>query len=843
MRSKLNNIFHNPGGRWLASILLILGMAGSAAAILDVFSFPGGFTASRVFLLIIPVLTGLLCVWFLVKANRNWTESLRRITGWVANPHFARFMDTAVPLFWVVLLVTAFLSPDGLGRWNVVYDRINGLLQLAFLYVTKIWIFWLFQKKQFSDLADKSNRPAVLAGLVLAGFIVLVVLFIACTGMGIGPGTQYWGKSGIPVLHWQLGSALVVMSALVILDGRLFDSKPSWIKYLAVFVLLWLAAFLLWQSIPTPVSRFVTASYPPNYTGYPYSDAGDYALEGQMILSGNGFPYGFLDKPLHLTMLAVISWLAGSDYARMMLLQTGLMALIPGLIYLLISKISNRPAGITAGAVVLFMQANNLAIADRVQATNVKMAMSEPLASLLLILFALSVVNWWKSPRRSWLHAAISGALLGLTALVRLNALVILPFVLLVWLFAFNIHSRRAWYAAFVFVLFCLLGQLPWAARNQAVNGNAADSYISKVIGVVIKRRINPIVELVPVRKTPVPGAEQPANTPPPTTDEPEARPNDWRTLADSFVRTGLHNMAAVGLSLPASIYHEGIEETIRQPYWDQEWNGSFTPYGQIMLAVSLLVVALGFALGWKRSGVLSLIPLLILLPYLLSNSLSMVSGGRYIVPVDWVLPSYFSMGLAGLTVWLFCLKPAPETEPADSPADNKWLWVQLVVILVAAILPTALSLLIPKEFKLTDNAAILAEVKKVNPEWPAGYSTNDLEKLMASPDSSLKAGRAMFPRWMKTGEGDTAGRGSAFSALSFDHQSFSVISDDKYPFEAILPVDQAIDPLPNASKVILAGCKTEAYFDAAVLIVLEPTPKAYIRKDPGLFTCPLPKP
>jgi hypothetical protein len=841
MRTKLNNIFHNPGGRWLASLLLILGMVGSAAAILDILSFPGGFTSSRVVLLIIPVMTGLLCVWFIVKVNRNWKDSLRRITGWVANPRLARFMDTAVPMLWVALLVVAFLSPDGLGRWNAVYDRINGLLQLAFLYVTKIWIFWLSQKKQYTFLADKSNRPAILAGLILTGLIALAAVFIACTGMGIGPGTQYWGKSGIPVLHWQVGGALVVMAALFLLDRRFSNGKPARVKDLAVFVLLWLAAFLLWQSIPTPVSRFVTASYPPNYTGYPYSDAGDYALEGQMILSGNGFPYGFLDKPFHLTLLAVISWLAGSDYARMMLLQTGLMALIPGLIYLLVSKISYRPAGITAATVVLFMQANNLAIADHVQATNVKMAMSEPLTSLLLILFALSVVDWWKAPNRSWLHAAVSGALLGLTALVRLNVLVIVPFVLLVWLFAFNIRSRRTWCAALVFVIFCVLGQIPWTMRNQVVNGNAIDSYMSKVLGVVIKERINPIVDIVHVEKTPAPGTEQPVGTP--STGEPAARPNDWRTLTDSFVRTGLHNLTAVGLSLPASIYHEGLDETIRHPYWDQEWNGTFTPYGQIMLAISLLAVALGFAASWKRSGVISLIPLLILLSYLLSNSVSMVSGGRYIVPVDWVLPSYFSMGMAGLTVWLFGLKPGQTAVPVDAPIYNKWLWLQLVLILAAACLPMSLSLFIPKEFKPADNAAVLSEIKSLNPEWPAGYSSNDLEKLIASPDASFKAGRVIFPRWMKTGEGDTAGRGSAFSALSFDHLSFSVISDDEYPFDAVLPVDAAVDPLPNASKVILAGCKTDAYFDTAVMIVLEPSPKTYIRKDPGSFTCPLPQP
>jgi hypothetical protein len=843
MRPKLNNFFHNPGGRWLASVLLVLGLVGSAAAIVDILGFPGGFTASRAVLLAIPVLTGLSGLSILVVTNRHWTASLRWITGWVTDARRTRIIDAALPVLWCLLLVIAFLPPNGLGRYTAAYDRVNGLLQLAFFYITKLWIFWLFQKSRFNTLTSAENRKAFIAGSVLAAFIIFIVAFIAVTGMGIGAGTQFWGKSGIPVLHWQIGLALCGMVAVILMDRIIPPLDPAWLKDLVIITLLWLAAMLIWQSATTPVSRFVTASYPPNYTSYPYSDAGDYALEAEAILAGNGFPYGFLDKPLHLTMLAGFSWLAGADYARMMLLQIGIMAFIPGLIYLLGKRLYNKPAGLLAGTIVLFMQANNLRISDRVQATNAEMAMSEPLTALLLILFCLSVATWWTAPRRTWLHAAVSGALLGLTALVRLNTLVILPFILLAWLLAFNIRRRQTWLAALVFVLFCVLGQVPWTARNQVVNGNAMDSYISKVIGVVLKRRINPIVDTGITAKTPDSGIAAPGSTPQAGEGEPGAATSAGQNLINSFTRTGLHNLATVSLSLPASVYHEGLEETIRQPYWDQEWNGTFAEGGQWMLAFSLLVVVLGFSLGWKRGGAAGLIPTLILIPYLLSNSLSMVSGGRYIIPVDWVLPTYYALGLAGITIWLFRLEPEIDIQPNDAPSVNRWLWVQLAAILAFACLPTALSLLIPKQFTPMETAAVLSEIKKISPEWPEGVSVSNLEKLAASPDASFKVGRAMFPRLMKTGEGDTAGRGSAFSVLPFDHLSFAVISDDKYPFDAVLPVDQTVDPLPNASRVILAGCKTEAYFDTAVMIVLDPTPKAYIRKDAGSFTCPLPQP
>lgn len=58
MRSKLTNIFHNSRGRWLAVVLLVLGIAGSILAALDILSFPGGFNLLRMVLLAIPVAAG-----------------------------------------------------------------------------------------------------------------------------------------------------------------------------------------------------------------------------------------------------------------------------------------------------------------------------------------------------------------------------------------------------------------------------------------------------------------------------------------------------------------------------------------------------------------------------------------------------------------------------------------------------------------------------------------------------------------------------------------------------------------------------------------------------------------
>jgi lysylphosphatidylglycerol synthetase-like protein (DUF2156 family) len=81
------------------------------------------------------------------------------------------------------------------------------------------------------------------------------------------------------------------------------------------------------------------------------------------------------------------------------------------------------------------------------------------------------------------------------------------------------------------------------------------------------------------------------------------------------MLQSGFHNLVSVALVLPASTTHTGLEDTIRLPYWDQEWNGKFSPGGMIVLTLSLLIVVFGFAAVWKVKQAAALIPLLVSFP------------------------------------------------------------------------------------------------------------------------------------------------------------------------------------------------------------------------------------
>jgi hypothetical protein len=833
------------GDRWLAPFLLLISLLGSAAFGLEIYRLPGELSANRLMMISIPAITGLAALAGLIWTYRNTSRMEKQLSQIIANGRLSKKVEIILPVIWFVLFIIAFLPMSSLGRWGAVYVRLCPILQLVFLIASEIWIYWLYQTRKAQITCAQGSKAAVMAGLIFAACLILIILIISLTGKGIGIGTNFWGKSGVPVVHWQWLGAWSVMVVWLWMDGKSKERVAPWLKDVILFVALWITAFVIWQSVPETISRYVTAAYPPNYAHYPYSDAGEYAIEAEAIGVGNGFPYGFIDKPLHLTFLYALSLLTGSDYAKMITLQVGILAVIPGLIYLIASKIFSRSAGLLAGLVVLFMQSNNLAIANRVQATNVKMAMAESLTGMLLMVFCLALIAWWKKPDNKFIRPALAGALLGLAGMVRMNALVIIPFVFLTFLLAFGWKKQKSWLMALVFVVFCVVPFIPWGVRSQIVLHNPIEFIFSKAEGVLLRGRYYPITNDVvepPAEDSQTDMVVGP-NQPPPKTV-------GVLGLIEPMLHSGFHNLIAVAFVLPANSTHFGLDQTIRLPYWDQEWDGAFPVGGQIVFAVSLLVVVIGFSGGWKRSHVVSLIPLVVLLPYLLSNTVSLVSGGRYIVPVDWVLPLYYSIGIACVTGWVLKISPLQNTivdlqggEKSGRSRSNIWLWIALGLTLIISLIPMILSLSIPKQFVPTSAVQVLGEIKTTSANLPTNFTWEELEKFSADKDAAFISGRAMFPRWMKSGEGDTAGTGSAFSALPFDHLSFSLISDEMYPFDGVLPISKPVEYLPNASDVILVGCQTDVYFDAALVIVKAAEPVVYARPDIKELTCPLPQP
>ncbi len=842
MRSNLAERLIRVGNRWLAPVLLVFGLAGSIRAGIAIVSLPGDFSFTRLLLSSIPAAIGLICVGLFFYLTRNSFSRLEHLNERLAESKKISKIEFALPVLWFLFYLLAFL-PIAEGSWKAIYIRLLPVFQVFFLTTSEAWLYWLFITRQNVLHEHEENKQSIAAGLTAGAVILLLILIIAVTGMGIGAGTQFWGKAGVPILHWQLWIAGGFAVAWLLVQKLGWKVTGFFQNDGAVIFLLWIISFALWQNIPLAASRYSTELYPPNYVSYPYSDAGDYAIQAEAILVGKGFPYGFIDKPLHLVFLSLLGLLAGKDFALQTTLQVAVLALIPSLMYLLASKMTSRSAGIFAGITAMFMQANNLVLTNRIQMTNVKMTMSESLTCLMLLLVALTLFYWWTDQKTRWVYPALAGAVLGLSSLVRLNVIVIAPFVFLTWLIVSGIRLRGTWKSALIFLVFCILPLIPWSIRTQIVLHNPIEFVKSKTEGVLLRQRYEPLIN-----KT-----EEPSNEPTDQAINDDQIPSGKagiKGLAVPMLQSGFHNLVSVALVLPASTTHTGLEDTIRLPYWDQEWNGKFSPGGMIVLTLSLLIVVFGFAAVWKVKQAAALIPLLVLFPYLLANTASLVSGGRYVVPVDWVLPLYYSFGMTALFIWFLKIPTITTNNQVHSKRfilnsiiTKRIPLICLGLVFLISLIPMILSLGIPNRYTAVKPGQILAEMKKMDLQLPNNLTLDELDKFTEVKDASFNSGRAMFPRWMKTGEGDTGGAGSAFSALPFDHLSFSILSDSVYPFDVVLPINTPVDYFPNGTDVVIIGCKTTAYFDAVMVILKTPKPVVYSRPDITRLTCPLPIP
>ena len=192
-----------------------------------------------------------------------------------------------------------------------------------------------------------------------------------------------------------------------------------------------------------------------------------YQFQANLIADGHGFtePYKFLfdhhsspsagHPPLYPLLLSAISWLGGTSELAHRTLGLGLGAVTIALVGLLGRRVGGERLGLVAAglcAVYPLMIAVDGAL------------MSETLYGPLIagMLLAAYAVHDRGRPR----DAALLGAVTGLAALTRSEALLFVP--LLAWPLA---RRRRSWQTAAVATLACVVVVAPWTIRNQVQFG------------------------------------------------------------------------------------------------------------------------------------------------------------------------------------------------------------------------------------------------------------------------------------------------------------------------------------------------------------------------------------
>jgi hypothetical protein len=753
--------------------------------------------------------------------------------------YFAVFLVLALACWQV-----SFLADYQLGRYLAYYQRLQPLLFWGTLLAIQAGLLLAAARIILTESEVKrSLRPRFLTAFAISatGFL-LFWLFVLVTGLGIGEGNNYWNKAGVPLLGIQIIAAAGLGIFYFFLEkhnrlARLVEKKP-WLIDLILVVLFWSFSALCWASIPIAASRFNTQPLPPNFSSYPYSDAMDYVLSAGRIMQGKNLMYYYADKPLHIVFLVIIQLLGGTDFNNVILTQTILLAIMPALVYLLGKSILNRMAGVMAGLLAVFYQVNAIQSTNLIQVSNVKMMLSEPLTAVGILTLCLLTVRWLKTTKNWWENLMLAAGAVGIGSLIRLNAATMGLVLLLAAAIQLRWQWKKAAWAAVVAAVFFTLALTPWIIRNSVVADNPIVFLKTKIHGVIWRGRLRQYFQTT--QAAPLAVGESAAAAELPVEDDDE---NGLKTLLYSVTSNYTHNLVGTFLMVPPVLRQGDIFYTIREPYWDIGWDGSFTRGGILLLIFNTCIVSVGVAGAWTKRRMAGIVPLLALLAYHITSAISVVSGGRYIVAVDWVIYFYLALGLAEVASFILRLFQAGEREPeaalVEEPPAFRFRMKPLIPVVAGLLLvgsiPWAVEEAFPEKYPERAIDLILQDFGQFAELNGSIATLEEIRQFLEQPEAVLLEGQAFFPRFYQPGQGDTGGSGSPFSSKGYPHFAFVLQGQGRMDVNMYLEETPAF--FPNGIDVMVLGCEENGFLEALVISPLSPG-QTLIRPDMRELKC-----
>ena len=847
------------------------------AALAALFSIPSeGLSLARLALVGVILLPLAVSGWMFFRSlNADWR--VRWLDATAAHTERSRSVR-AIVIFSSLLFLTSglllfllrYLNPEATASYFV---RARPALAYLLLLAAQTAL-WLAALRNGIRLQILQTRRAVFvsAGIVFAIFVV-IWLIIFFTGLGITKDTSYWGEPGVPILGWQL--LLVLLIGFVFVNYQLpitiyhLPSSFSRRTDLLLPLLIWLLALGLWMSVPLTSLRnsFYAPIQPPYSQPFPASDASYYDSDAQSLLMGYGFVHPIPTRPLFILFLTGLHALLGQEYARLILGQTLVFALLPVALYFLGKKLRSRAAGLTVALLATFRELTSLWVASDARVSNTKMLLSEFITTLVLIVYLLLVLRWFREKRGGPLLAFASGGALGLQLLLRTQSAFLAPGVILLALFVFWPDWKR-WFAhSAVFAAGLLLAVSPWLARNYAVTGQASLDDPTQIKAVASMYSGGS-----PTSNFPQFEGQSPGEISRFVVDTILQRPGYVAGfVANQFLANGIDTL----LVLPIFARYDGLTAPIYL-YW-YEWDGHPSLANILLFIVYLSVVALGLAAAWKRLRWAGLLPLVTFIFYAFSTSLARYSGWRYIFPVDWVGYFYFALGAVevfSLTALLFGAHtqvdrytgtqvhtdtskqdtytgrhvdtyigqpatPNPQLATPNSrhaisrsipmglntqyatrnthsfiPSPLFWTGFHLssfILLIFLGSLPWIVESAIPSAKPLCADSipACLAA---------QGVDESQARAFLGQPGAVTLTGRALYPRYFPRNAGlASTNPNPAFAPRGFPRMGFYFLTPDGVE-QVILPM-KGSRPFPHAADGILLGCQRGNYVEARLLL------------------------
>ena len=733
-----------------------------------------------------------------------------------------------------------------------------------------------------------------LSSIIVYIILLSITAFISLSRIGLTQDIHVslnWGDPGTPLLGLQIFGAYLA-SAGVFLFYLLLTAFPIVHSILqkpifrdsVIFLLLWILASWLWLAEPIHPTYFAPKPRLPNFEVYPYSDAGNYDLTAQYLLAGNGIP-GIAKRPLYSTFLAGLHALSGYNYQMVTSLQVIVLALIPALLYLLMRRIHYPMTGVFLALLIILRERNAIAISGIANISHSKLLMTDMPTLLGVVLLTLILTLWFESPERRQIYALMAGGIIGLWILVRLQFFVLILPVLILIFFVFIKQPKTMVKFALIFLLGTLLAITPWLIRNWQLTGYLALDSPGQVGDLASRYQDEPLTGTISLQNQENEGEFFQRMTGS-TLGYVLTKPDKvFGFTAEHF----LHNLVTTLFALPVSypLVDNGIEFYNKYPYWRetnqppeklweqccslipyistdvpfwQGWNGKFTTEARVPILVNLLIVAIGIAAAYRQKHMIALIPLAVYLGYDLSNALIRSSGWRFILPVDWVILFYYSIGLIQLTIWaasffqpiLFSRWLNPENIPAENnqPVSTSSLPLKSIaaVSLVILILGSAISIgegLVPIKYRSADISKIISTLSDKDLS-KYDLTAEKLKSFLETRGGHAIFGRVLSPKFFLAGEPERwYSNWESERTRNFDELDFMLIGTESYPAFLNWQGKENLltpSPLPNAVDVLAMGCVNVGIFDTKLLLKLDQSGQYLLQSPNTIWNCPIPQ-
>ena len=819
--------------KWIIRIVLILILleslivsAGIALRITDTGGFESIFDWFNLVILVFLIGVVFVSAWVLIRILPAFAELI-----WINR------IETNPRLFWgmlaffVLVLIEAvqdllFLQANLPETYYPILLRENqSLLIWAALASTQcivglILIGW----NKHIKLPKLSKIHIWIVLGVLAGFVFLLS----------GKEGSLKTNSPLPFLHILLVTLIVFGCGVLI--NLLVGKRPRIASILSsdllAFVILWVLAFSLWANVDLEPNGFIDIQRPPNYQYSPTSDAIFYEVQAQRFLIGEGFDeaaqhsfYGYLLSGLHA--------IGGDHYLDIYRLQIVLLAIVPFFLYKLTDQLGYRFSGWMLAGLYIIREYNALILGDTITVSNVQVLMTEPMATLGVVLFIYLTVTWLQNRDSNQGFLVLIGAVLGLVVLIRVELLSLVIIFGLTSLLVYRKEWKR-WITTLVFVGVALsLIIVPWVIRNYQMTGVVTidkGDVLEKSFPFLSSRSSSgsedEAGEISQLERALFPYIRNKSRS-------------IWYRFSTSLGQSVLYlpsnHLPLVGIDHFIKIapekgkvffFQDGIFSNTyltsyakSLPYWDARWDGMVTQRSYFPVFVVLVTVSLGVWFAWKQHSWIGLFPLLVFGTHILIYAFFGASGGRYIQVVDWTTAFYLCLGI-NMMIMSFTdgrafkdsfgkyllLSRADKTSSINYQRSVTRHWkgiVWAILLIIIGISMPVTEFLIPRRY----TSEILDNRFKEIVNLDSTAQDQDLLVTMQSIQLTRHTrvyGKALYPGFFAVDETFTDDRQGYLPPAGQSRLMFYVIGTKN--IWVSIPMDEPPDYFPHGAEVVLLG-------------------------------------